>query len=390
MLLAIMSCTNEESFDLKLPNDNKTVQTSDLIPESQAIAMAKEAVSRLMSADESAAQSRASGLVVKSVKLVGLQSRATEVSTQCYAVNFAEGGYALVSATALHPEVLAIGETGAFDPTTDRGDAYFLSLAEDYLAATPSSLDPEPWIPTDPVGMKVWHGDHWCYQTKFSGTTLQPFYLMKTTWSQNSPYNRFCFTIDGKQAVTGCGPIAAAQVMAYHKKPQSYAGQIYNWDEMLELSYVPNSKSDGVAHLCHEIGVASNAIYGTSATSTTVNEIFSALKRFGYNEARLETEYNEFSCLQELKANRPILIGGTDAIGISGHMWVIDGAYKTEESVTWINSDTNSLCSRTTITNNYFHCNWGWAGSKNDYYASNVFKPYDKNYSEIFGVIYVK
>ena len=45
--------------------------------------------------------------------------------------------------------------------------------------------------------------------------------LITSVWNQGAPYNLQCFTTDNQQAVTGCVATALAQVMYYHKWPQS-------------------------------------------------------------------------------------------------------------------------------------------------------------------------
>ena len=73
-------------------------------------------------------------------------------------------------------------------------------------------------------------------------------YLETAEWGQKSPYNKFCFTSNGSQAVTGCVPTAYAILMHYHKWPDCanekkvyhsgtgesiMLGHNYEWDNML-------------------------------------------------------------------------------------------------------------------------------------------------------------
>lgn len=44
-------------------------------------------------------------------------------------------------------------------------------------------------------------------------------YLKTANWDQTSPFNKLCFTSNGKQALTGCVPTAYAILMQYHKWP---------------------------------------------------------------------------------------------------------------------------------------------------------------------------
>ena len=81
-------------------------------------------------------------------------------------------------------------------------------------------------------------------------TNISP--MLNTRWGQHAPYNKFCFTSTGEQAVTGCLAIAVAQIAAYYQHPTSFNGHSYDWDAILSADTVSVSDvqaSNSVGHL---------------------------------------------------------------------------------------------------------------------------------------------
>lgn len=217
--------------------------------------------------------------------------------------------------------------------------------------------------------------------------------LVTTTWNQGTPYNNSCpeYTT-GRRAVTGCVATAMAQVMYYTEtmagnittsttaeipayKTGSYqismpaiaAGTTVNWANMLN-SYSGGSGTDAqklaVAQLMLYCGCSVKMNYGPSSGANTAN-VANALKSyFDYSETTkyvsrsfytyanwIELVYNELS------QNRPVLYGGQSSGG--GHAFVCDG-YKNENST------------------DYFHINWGWGGSSDNYFVLSALNPHDQ------------
>lgn len=113
--------------------------------------------------------------------------------------------------------------------------------------------------------------------------------LVPVEWDQCHPYNYYCpscswtpdkeYFYKGKCAA-GCGPVAAAQIMAYHKYPEKYATYLPDWNNKT-LNYIEytfdwdnmirNYSDDMVAHLIREIGRVAEADYGKSTGVTLAN-----------------------------------------------------------------------------------------------------------------------
>ena len=192
--------------------------------------------------------------------------------------------------------------------------------------------------------------------------------LIRTQWGQHYPFNLLCPETDKSNEenpykLAGCGPVAMAQVVNYHRYPSmSPDGQYeYDWSLMFNTLNANVQKKGivAVAKLISDCGVSSFTEYGDDASSTFLDFAMGAMKRlFGYsNEMSI---YNRSDFLtpkrdslyrqlifSELKAGRPILYRGTNKKG-EGHMFIIDGCKKDK-----------------------VHVNMGWAGDSNGYYDLN-------------------
>ncbi len=331
-------------------------------------------------------------------------------------MNFDEGGFAVV---APNGEILALNDTGAFSPEEYEPDNFFMELALNY-ANNPSIIDdPLNPIPFDSTaGFEpafVWHNGHRCgLQTVYSNP-IPKFKLLNTVWHQWGPYNNNCSIKtnaegNARRAPVGCGPLAAAQVMVYHQKPESINGCVYDWDAMNKpqiWSY--ETISDQVAHLCHQIGLKAEANYGYYSTGTLTSSIYNTLKFYGYNNAILYNDYSENIIINDVYQKRyPILIRAEGTITVnqnnngtatntndSAHMWIIDGAVQYQIEHIHTNLDNNTHCYTSIHKTTYLHCNWGWGefNDKNEgYYLSKVFDPKINsstyNYNSSFRIIY--
>ena len=197
--------------------------------------------------------------------------------------------------------------------------------------------------------------------------------LIKTRWGQHYPFNLLCPETDNGEStykLAGCGPVAMAQVVNYHRYPSmSPDGEYeYEWNLMFH-SLNRNVQERGivaVAKLISDCGISSFTEYGDEASSTSIENIKGAMKRlFGYsdymsiyvrsqfNTPKRDSLYRQL-IFTELKAGRPVLYRGANKKG-NGHLFVIDGCKKDK-----------------------VHVNMGWAGRSNDYYDLNDLGGYDQ------------
>ena len=251
-----------------------------------------------------------------------------------------DGGFVVISADDELPSVLAYGLKNSYDAQI--APPAMQAMLEAYNHAVNSSVKTRAAVPT--------HAD------------ISP--LIKTQWNQNTPYNNNCPVESGVNCPTGCVATATAQIMYYHKWPETF-----NWDAM-KTTYSSDDTGeavDAVAKLMADVGEKVYMQYGSESSSAYEYDACEALRiRYGYSE---NTNYIERSCYtakgwdeviyNELAANRPVFYGGLSASsgqGIVGHAFILDG-YQAKDGV------------------GYFHVNWGWGGSSDDYFLISVLNP---------------
>ena len=207
--------------------------------------------------------------------------------------------------------------------------------------------------------------------------------LNTAKWGQSAPFNKFCFTENGSQAMTGCVPTAMAIVMRHHKWPDSRLkklynpitgeaiekGEVYDWENML-LDYsggYTDEQATPVATIMRDLGYAYMVTYGTNSTDGYPNASKMATF-FGYVNVTTDHSGNGMSARwfvgednwvrlikESLDAGCPIPYQATNSGSENDakHIFVLDG-----------------------YTNNgYYHINWGWNGYCNGYFTLNKMDP---------------
>ena len=189
--------------------------------------------------------------------------------------------------------------------------------------------------------------------------------LIRTQWGQGFPFNLLCPETDKSSEtnpykLAGCGPVAMAQVVNYHRYPSmSPDGEYeYDWSLMFNTLNAGVQKKGivAVAKLISDCGISSFTDYGDDSSGTSLEHIMGAMKRlFGYSNNMSIYNRSDFLTpkrdslyrqliFSELKAGRPILYRGTNKKR-EGHLFVIDGCKKGK-----------------------VHVNMGWSGDSNGYY----------------------
>ena len=211
--------------------------------------------------------------------------------------------------------------------------------------------------------------------TEPSRQIIEP--LIETKWGQNSPFNLFCFTTDNQQAVTGCVATALAQIMYFHKWPQSATTAIpaystyselpattFDWNAMKprysEPLFETDAQKNAVATLFQYCGHAVKMSYGTGGSSASNAEIPGVLKNyFGYQNTAIEIYRSSYDASKwedliyhELQYARPVIYSATTSSN-SAHAFICDGY------------DGYGL----------FHINWGWAGLSDGYFRLQALNP---------------
>lgn len=206
--------------------------------------------------------------------------------------------------------------------------------------------------------------------------------MIQTKWGQGNPYCSLCPEDDNARCLTGCVATAVAQVMYYHKWPQTskaipgYTTQTkeivvedlpeytFEWDKM-KYTYSYDDTGDAVnavAKLMRYCGQAMGTDYTSDEGSEANVYEYSLIHYFGYSEnisevsrsRYLNSEWNNL-LYDELANKRPVLYSGFSAANIeniSGHQFILDG-----------------------YDDGLFHVNWGWSGSCDGFFLLSIMNP---------------
>ena len=203
----------------------------------------------------------------------------------------------------------------------------------------------------------------------FFAKTVAP--LLKTTWSQDAPYNALL-----GYNYTGCVATTISQVLKYHEWPVQGMGNMsyvntsdnrtlsgnlnlsqYDWANMLPNYDAPvqatQAQRNAVAKLMKDVGLASGMQYHPGFAVATNQGAFDAfVKHFDY-QATCVYQSTEgpsvFADLlrQELVDGFPFYFYGATKDYKGAHAWVVDGF----------------------DDKGFFHMNFGWNGQSNGYYS---------------------
>lgn len=293
------------------------------------------------------------------------QMRTALATTEYYVFSDeANGGFVVVSGEEAAPTILAYSDEGRFD-----------------AAQVPEAM--EEWL--EECAQKIrFMASHPERSTVSAGATIGPRIepMVSSKWSQSSPFNQMCPSLNGQKAMAGCVPVAMAQIMYYHRYPETVkktlnkpyqgafntwqwevetvkSGTVINWSRMLDNYSVGSpteAQKKAVAELVLYCGMGASATYGINATAANDRMAMGALKDyFGYGgqltvHDRKNFTYQEWQEMlyNELSHGRPVYLaaGGTKG----GHAFVCDG-YDDED---------------------FFHINWGWGGEYNAYLRLDI------------------
>ena len=285
-------------------------------------------------------------------------------------------GFVVVSASDLAPDIIGYADEGEFDAE---------NIPENMRAWMQGYADQIAYLEkTGGKGMR---------KAVSSWPSIEP--LIQTKWNQQAPYNYLCpdFFTFGKP-VTGCMATAIAQILYYQNRkegfptgttkdikaydcPRNWTGYgqvhvdacpagVFDWDNM-KLTYPYSVAKDdatglAVAKLMQYCGAALGMDYANSAnggSSSSSGGVPQALMEyFGFDrhvQYRSHVNYSnsewESMIYQELQAGRPVLYSGFSTG--AGHGFVCDGYSE----------------------NGYFHINWGWGGTANNYFLLSLLNP---------------
>lgn len=255
-----------------------------------------------------------------------------------------DDGYVVISGNDLLPAVLGYGTGASFD--ADNASPALKEMLAAYSEVAKTVTAPIISIPV--------HKD------------VTP--LIETKWGQLAPFNLQCPMVKDDagnevRAAVGCVATALAQVLYYHKWPSNY-----DWDSMKHIygTEETGKAADAVAQLMADAGAAVYMNYGTTSFANEIDAIEALRYTFGYDKAMDLAEREYFTAAawdallyKELQEKRPVLFCGASVSsgqGLVGHAFILDGYQAINES-------------------GYFHVNWGWGGSSDDYFLVSVLNP---------------
>jgi len=294
-------------------------------------------------------------------------------------LGFEEGGFAVVADDDLLPAVL--GYSDSRYPSEEENPAFHAWLREMQEAAKAyvRKGKPRPIIKPD--------------ADRFMPAVPA---LLLSQWGQYAPFNNDCPVAPYRngggsgRSIVGCVATSMAQVMYYHKFPQTGTGTAqvgvplnnpqtyykvnfseanYDWDNML-TSYTAGGYTEeqaaAVAQLCYHCGVAVGMEYAPDGSGAYNADAANALRnyfRYPYSVTALSrSNYSEAQWMDlvfgELSALCPIIYGAVDR-AYGGHSFVIDG-YDEAGRV---------------------HVNWGWNGRSDGYFDISLLNPDDYQFS---------
>ena len=224
--------------------------------------------------------------------------------------------------------------------------------------------------------------------------------LTTSKWNQDCYYNAYCpedLDVTGEiggsydnHVPNGCVSVAMAQVMYYHRYPNSgtssfsyvspygrltanFANANYDYNAM---SDVATGYSDALALLISHCGISVEMDYGADGSGSQTDKARTSLVGyFNYSSSskyeKRET-YNDTLWLEKIVQNLdnrlPIIYSGRKANADAGHCWVCDGYDLTEDTV-------------------MLHFNWGWGPSGgNGWYSLPAVGGFTIGEAAIFGL----
>ena len=290
--------------------------------------------------------------------------------TSFYVFDVDNNGFVIVSADDIFRPIVGYSIGEAFNTENPERMYYLNTLAQGRTLERNKVADPkvaEEWESLRNYGRLLSYN---------RGKVVD--YLLQTKWNQNpAPYNSACPADPngpGGHVYVGCVATAMAQIMKYWNYPETGQGShsyycpgygtisanfgatTYDWANMLNTypaGGYTQEQGDAVAILGFHCGVSVDMQYdgveGSGSNSAYVPSAISTYFRYT-TAAQIQYKGNLTVWLNTLKSaldkGWPMYYSGTESGAPYGHAFVCDG---------YDDAD-------------YFHFNWGWAGSGDDWF----------------------
>jgi ketosteroid isomerase-like protein len=292
-----------------------------------------------------------------------------------YIVQFAKGGWALISADDHSTPLIGYSGEGVYQT---EGQPYNLSSMMDWYAEQViGNAKHTSW-----KRHAGWEEAKRPHAARTRATQkVEP--LIKVNWNQSGRYQKYCPSDADGTAVVGCVAVGMAQAMSVAQWPDHAEGDhgythdkygsiyvnydeepAYNWPDILSGA----NDRDDVARLLWHCGVSVNMDYGVDGSGAHTSVVASALKKYFkypesvryYSRSNYEGDWSEL-VLTELLEGRAVTYAGNDPKKHYGHCFNLDG-----------------------YDGAFFHVNWGWGGANNGYFGLDGLKDatMDMNYTD--------
>lgn len=383
ILIALISC-RQEDIDLlsdSVPEEVSSVNTlssSSLRTLEQITNAAEDAYYNFLGKSKGRGVCHVSG--IKPVMISNSRSESGSDSI-LYAVNFEEGGYAILTSVKSVYPLIALIEDGEYNESSvleNPGMSMFLLAAKDSIR---DLINP-------------WEELRQCKDT----TIIYKYEygpLVTVNWGQKCPEGLLC-----PNKVSGCANTALAMAMSYYCEPNSillefgeYQGStlVLDWDEIKQHNHRDNyfpsyecNVSDeihlSISKLCRQLGVRTRSTYNIASDSTMNSTSTTFTRLHGVAKDYLLNHYisDIFSYKSPIWCPGGIMIMcGTSSTSKVGHAWIKDGhswivtRYEHYEKGPLDPVFVLTYSSESEV--HYSHINWGWDGSNNGYFADGLF-----------------
>ena len=417
-LLLVAACTNDEVLDgvnIEIP-DESTV-SSKIRTYDEALQIAKDASAML---EDDGVKTKSANVkrmldMSEGVKAVVFPrtkgaTGAYDSDTLMYVFNYEDNqGYVIVSANPATEGLIAVTESGHYDPAEDIENPGFKLYME--LAKQRIMLIKHPPLDSTKLNDSLLidetdttSGGGYTPNPQFDQTkrvsekvvTSRVYPVITKRWGQRNPEGWSC-----PNKISGCMNTAAFIIMSYFSYPSTLHltyledaptitidwGRIHDHVKSGDTCNIQTHNQ--ISYICREIGYRSNSNYYNTdpkSTGTTSVNIKNALTGLGYNVSSSKT-YSAGCLANPLEEGWKALMfakikdkaSSSDDEG-DGHGWVVDGVYNyyiyTREYLMAGGTSTWVLQSESTTYYKYNHVNWGWNGLDNGYYSANTFDTY--------------
>jgi len=258
-------------------------------------------------------------------------------------------------------------------------------------------------LPTDSMGDPTIPGLKHEITYKYKDTTawankksVAPILSQYDLWHQHSPFNdAFPQTmragiIFGKKrtARAGCVSLSLAKIMTHFEIPNggvTQNGQKVDFSTIKKnCRYFADSDSrKAITNLLLNICTGCNAIYFYQGTFIYPGNAESFMRKIGFrNPDRRRYSWEITTAM--LDKNKPIIIYGMPNYNVlKSHAWNIDGYRDMERTIIRDKYDNGKYIGPSNYVERQkmVHCDFGWGGSSNGYYITNIFNSNDKSSS---------